>query len=227
MNIIKVLNEAFPFLLKGFGITMQTTFIALIIAIFLGLLSCLAHLSCIKIFSFLSDVYVWIIRGTPLIVQVFYIYFAIPQLIQHFGINFRISVFTASIITLGLNAGAYISEIFRGGVLAVDVGQTEAARSLGFSKWRSLIRVVLPQAIRISIPSLVNQFIISLKDTSIVSVISLGEIIYEAKIYIGRTMESFSTWTVVAIFYLIIVTILTQISMVAERNYNRVNKSQC
>jgi ABC-type amino acid transport system permease subunit len=102
----------------------------------------------------------------------------------------------------------------------------EAARSLGLSHYHAMFKIILPQAVRVSIPSLVNQFIISLKDTSIISVISLGEIVYEAKIYIGRTMQSFATWTIVGAVYLVIITILSQISRYVEKRLNNGSSSQ-
>lgn len=225
MNIGRVITEAWPLLLKGIGMTAQITIISLVIAMFLGLFSCLMGLSKIKPATWISKFYVWLIRGTPLLVQAFFIYFGIPQLIQSFGIPFRLSPYAAGIITLSLNAGAYISELFRGGIQAVDPGQMEAARSLGLSKGRAMYRVILPQAVRISIPSLVNQCIISLKDTSIISVIGLAEIVYQAKIYIGRTMESFATWTVVAVMYLVVISVLSQISVYVEKRLAYGNKS--
>nr|AGS53565.1 ABC transporter ATP-binding protein [uncultured bacterium contig00062] len=156
----------------------------------------------------------------------FFIYFGIPQLIQSFGINFRLTPFAAGVITLSLNAGAYIAEIFRGGIEAIDHGQMEAARSLGLSHYRAMFKIILPQAVRISIPSLVNQFIISLKDTSIISIISLADIVYQARIYIGRTMQSFATWTIVGLFYLVIVTVLSQLSIYVEKRLDYGQKSR-
>ena len=217
MDLLRVLREAFPQLLSGLWNTAWMTVISLAIAVFLGLFACLMGFSKSKLVNGISKFYVWIIRGTPLMVQSFFIYFGVPQLIQSFGIDFRLTANSAGIITLSLNAGAYISELFRGGIQAVDPGQMEAARSLGLSYGRAMARVILPQAIRISIPSLVNQFIITLKDTSIISAISFAEIVYEAKIYIGRTMESFATWTVVAVMYLIIVTALSKFSRYVEK----------
>ena len=217
INILRVIREAFPLLMRGAALTAEITAISLIIAMFLGLFACLMGLSKLKLLSWISKFYVWVIRGTPLLVQAFFIYFGIPQLIQSLGIPFRLSPFAAGIITLSLNAGAYISELFRGGIQAVNPGQTEAARSLGLSKARTMYRVVLPQAIRISIPALVNQCIISLKDTSIISIIGLAEVVYQAKIYIGRTMESFATWMVVAVMYLVIISVLSQISVAIEK----------
>lgn len=217
MDFLIVLQDVFPLLGRGALVTLETTLIALFIAVFLGLFTCLAHLAKHKPLNYLAKGYINIIRGTPLLVQTFFIYFGIPQLIQSMGVDFRLTPFAAGIITLSLNAGAYIAEIFRGGILAVDSGQMEAARSLGFSYGRAMYRVVLPQAIRVSIPSLVNQFIISLKDTSIISVISLADICYEAKIYIGRTMQSFATWTIVGFVYLVIILFLSHFSVVVEK----------
>jgi His/Glu/Gln/Arg/opine family amino acid ABC transporter permease subunit len=211
------MREVSPLLMRGVGITVQTTIVALVIAIILGLIACLSGMSGFLIPRLLAKTYIWVIRGTPLLVQTFFVYFGIPQLIQSFGFNFRLSPFVAGVITLSLNAGAYIAEIFRGGIEAIDHGQMEAARSLGLSHYRAMFRIILPQAVRISIPSLVNQFIISLKDTSLISIISLAEIVYQARIYIGRTMQSFATWTIVGLFYLVIITVLSRISTHVEK----------
>lgn len=226
INIGKVLREATPMLLRGLGVTVQMAIYSLLIALVLGLVMCLLGMSKIKPLAWISKIYIWFIRGTPLMVQAFFIYFGIVQLVRAMGAtDFRLSAFQASVIALSLNAGAYIAEIFRGGIQAVDPGQTEAARSLGLTKTRSMMKVVLPQAFRISIPSLVNQFIITLKDTSILSAISLADIVYEAKIYVGTTMQSFATWTVVAGMYLIVITILTWLSGLLEKRLNYAAKS--
>jgi His/Glu/Gln/Arg/opine family amino acid ABC transporter permease subunit len=217
MDFTRVLHEVGPLLLRGMGVTVETTVIALVFATALGLLFCFCQLSRFAALRVTARSYIWLVRGTPLLVQTFFIYFGVPQLIQSFGVDFRLSPFAAGVITLTLNAGAYIAEIFRGGIEAVDPGQMEAARSLGFSHTRAMFRVVLPQAVRISIPNFVNQFIISLKDTSIISVISLADIVYEAKIYIGRTMQSFATWTIVGLFYLVIIALLSQLSLFVEK----------
>jgi len=226
MNFSLVMRDVFPLLMRGMVITVETAIAALIIALVLGLLVCMMGMSRHIVPRFIAKAYIWAIRGTPLLVQTFFVYFGIPQLIQSLGFNFRLSPLAAGIITLSMNAGAYIAEIFRGGIEAIDHGQMEAARSLGLSHYRAMFRIILPQAVRISIPSLVNQFIISLKDTSIISVISLAEIVYEAKIYIGRTMQSFATWTIVGLFYLVIITILSQISTHVEKRLDYGQKSR-
>ncbi|MCL1837048.1 MAG: amino acid ABC transporter permease [Treponema sp.] len=217
MNFSLVMRDVFPLLMRGMVITVETTIASLIIALFLGLFFCLLGMSKAVPLRLIARGYIWAIRGTPLLVQTFFVYFGVPQLFQFLGFDFRLSPMAAGIITLSMNAGAYIAEIFRGGIEAIDHGQMEAARSLGLSHYRAMFGIILPQAVRISIPALVNQFIISLKDTSIISVISLAEIVYEAKIYIGRTMQSFATWTIVGLFYLVIITVLSQISTYVEK----------
>jgi His/Glu/Gln/Arg/opine family amino acid ABC transporter permease subunit len=217
MDFSQVLKDVFPLLAKGTVITIETTIVALVIALILGLFFCLLGMSKVYALRLVARAYIWVIRGTPLLVQVFFVYFGVPQLIQALGFSFRLSPFAAGVITLSMNAGAYIAEIFRGGIKAIDHGQMEAARSLGLSHYRAMFRIILPQAVRVSTPALVNQFIISLKDTSIISVISLAEIVYQARIYIGRTMQSFATWTVVGLVYLVIITVLSQISTRVEK----------
>ncbi|RBP63328.1 polar amino acid transport system permease protein/polar amino acid transport system substrate-binding protein [Alkalibaculum bacchi] len=216
MNLGKVFGETYELLFQGLQVTIQVTVLSLLIAFVLGLITSLLGFSKTPL-RWISKVYVWLIRGTPVMVQVFYIYFALPQLLQSLGYDVRLTSFMAGLITLTLNAGAYMSEIFRGAILAVNSGQMEAARSLGLSKSQAMRKVILPQAIRICLPSLVNQFIITLKDSSIISVIGLADIMYQAKIYVGRSMESFATYTWVAVFYLVIITILTQIAKQVEK----------
>ena len=221
MNLFGVFSEVYPTLVEGLGMTVKITVLSLIIALVLGIFICLMNISKNKLLSGIAKFYIWLIRGTPMLVQAFYFYFAIPQLIQAVtGSQFRITVFTASLITLSLNAGAYISEIFRGSIESVNKGQMEAARSLGLSYAKSMQKIILPQAVRICLPSLVNQFIITLKDSTILYAIGLSEIMYHAKIYVGRTMESIATYTWVAIFFLFIVTILSFISRAVERRMN-------
>ncbi|NCC07560.1 MAG: amino acid ABC transporter permease [Clostridia bacterium] len=209
MDFLTVVKEASPMLFSGMGITILVTVYALVIAFILGIAACLMCISDSKVLNLISRFYVWVIRGTPFIVQLFIIYFGIPQLIQSLGASgFRMTSMQAAVITLSLNAGAYMAEIFRGGIQAVDIGQMEAARSLALPKWTAMRKVILPQAVRICIPSLGNQFIITLKDSSLAQVIGLAEIVYQGKIYVGRTMQSFSTYLLIGIFYLVLISIL-------------------
>jgi His/Glu/Gln/Arg/opine family amino acid ABC transporter permease subunit len=221
MNLFGVFSEVYPTLLEGLGMTIEITVLSLIIAMILGIFICLMNISNNIILRGIAKFYIWLIRGTPMLVQAFYFYFAVPQLIQAVtGSQFRITVFSASLVTLALNAGAYISEIFRGSIESVNKGQMEAARSLGLNYAKSMQKIILPQAVRICLPSLVNQFIITLKDSTILYAIGLSEVMYHAKIYVGRTMQSFATYTWVAIFFLLIVTVLSFVSSTVERRLN-------
>ena len=135
MNLFGVLSEVYPTLLTGLTMTVKITILSLIIALVIGIFVCLMNISSNIVLRGIAKFYIWLIRGTPMLVQAFYFYFALPQLIQAVtGSQFRITVFTASLVTLALNAGAYISEIFRGSIESVNKGQMEAARSLGLCK---------------------------------------------------------------------------------------------
>ena len=221
MDFYSVLVEIYPMLLDGLAMTLQTSLIAIFIAFFLGLLSCVMGISKIVPLSLISKFYVWVIRGTPFIVQLFIIKYGIPQLIKLWMPEFNISIFQAAVITLALNAGAYMSEIFRGSIAAIDPGQMEAARSLGLTYWRSMFRVVLPQAIKNMIPSIVNQLIITLKDTSILSVIGFPELVNKAQNVIAITFKSFQVWAIVAVMYLVVILSLQQVAKALERRLNR------
>ncbi len=217
-DLIGVFKEAGPLLFQGLGTTLQITVISIVIAMVLGVITCLFGMSRIAPLRWIAKFYVWLIRGTPMLVQALYMYFAIPQLIQILtGSDFRITSFTASLITLSLNAGAYSSEIFRGAINAVNKGQMEASRSLGLSYPKTMQKVILPQAVRICLPSLVNQFIITLKDSTILYAIALPEIVYQTKIYVGRTLEPLAAYTWVAIFFLVIISVLSYVARVIER----------
>ena len=134
MNLFGVLSEVYPTLLTGLTMTVKITILSLIIALVIGIFVCLMNISSNIVLRGIAKFYIWLIRGTPMLVQAFYFYFALPQLVQAVtGSQFRITVFTASLVTLALNAGAYISEIFRGSIESVNKGQMEAARSLGLS----------------------------------------------------------------------------------------------
>ena len=218
MDFARVLQESlWPLLLSGWGATILFSVISIVIGLALGLGSCLMDQSKRRVPRVISKVYVWIIRGTPMVVQAMFVYFAVPQLVQLVFPAFRMNVIAAGIITLSLNAGAYLSEIFRGGIQAVDKGQIEAARSLGMSSSRTMARIVLPQAVRIATPSMVNQFIITIKDSSILTIIGLPELATNAGIYVGATYQYVATWVVVAVLYLIPISVLMVISKRFEK----------
>ncbi|MBQ7661470.1 MAG: amino acid ABC transporter permease [Clostridia bacterium] len=209
-----------PLLLDGLKVTVAISLISIALGLVIGFLSCLMGLSRVAPLRWISKGYIWLIRGTPMIVQAYFVFFAIPALVSMFASGFKFSSFSAGVITLSLNAGAYLSEIFRSGIQAVPVGQTEAARSLGLTPTKTMLRVVLPQAFKITVPSIVNQFIISVKDTSILSVISLPELVNITKQYTGASYKLFEPYSFVALFYLVIISVLMVLSKYIEKRMN-------
>ena len=194
-SFLETLQRAWPFLIQGFQITIEIWAISIVIGIVVGLFSCLMKISRFKVLNLISNFYIWLIRGTPMIVQALVVYFGMPQVIP----GFHPTPFMAGIITLSLNAGAYLSEIFRSGIQAVPKGQTEAARSL------------------------VNQFIITLKDTSILTVIGLAEIVNKATQYVSVRYDYFATYVWVGIFYLVFTSLLMILAHYMEKrlSYDR------
>lgn len=223
--MLRTLQEAWPYLLEGVGVTIQIAVISIIIGVVIGLLSCLMIISKNRILKAISSVYVWVIRGTPMIVQALVVYFGLPQVIRLLLPGFKITPFIAGIITLSLNAGAYLTEIFRGGIQAVPKGQVEAARSLGLSGSKTMLKVVLPQAVKIAIPSMANQFIITVKDTSILTVIGLREIVNKAGQYVTIRYDYFETYVWVAAFYLAVISVLMVLAKYVEKKLRYESKS--
>ena len=201
-----------PRLFEGLKMTIAMTVCSLILGILVGLLSCFCSISKSFILNKLSGAYLSIIRGTPLMVQATFIYFGLSA-----ALNMPITSFTASIIVLMLNSGAYLSEIFRSGSSAINKGQMEAARSLGLPHGVAMRKIILPQAFRIVIPSVTNQFIITLKDTSILSVIGVAEMMRQSQQLIANNFRAFETYAIVAVWYYVLVIILTKLFKLLER----------
>lgn len=221
-SLIDTLVAAWPLLWQGLQTTLFVTVVALVVAMPLGIVTCLLNLSKFRVLRGIAKFYIWIIRGTPMLVQAFYFYFAVPQLLQAtIAPDFRLDIVTASILTLILNAGAYAAEIFRGAIQSVPKGQTEASRSLGVSHFTTMRKIVIPQAIRICLPSLVNQCIITLKDSTIMYALGLPEIMNQAKVYVGRTVASFATYTWVAVIFLVITSVLMVLSSQLEKRMRK------
>ena len=193
-------------------------FFACIIGLIFGIMGVVRS----KVCNAISTIFVYAIRGVPMLVLAYFVYFGVPQFFNKIlGVKLILSSLQAGTICLALNCGAYMAEIIRGGILAVDIGQMEAARSLGLSYSQAMRKVVLPQAIKIMIPSIINQFIITLKDTSILSVIGFPELVNSAKNVIANTFDVFTVWGVVAVMYLIVITILSEVAKYFERRLNR------
>lgn len=212
MGLLKQNKKVF---LSGLAETVKLTLISIVFATIFGILIGLLGVVPNKFAQGFSAVVIYIFRGLPLIVLALFIYNGIPSLTGN-----KIPAFVAGVVTLMLNEGAYIAAFVKGGIEAVDKGQMEAARSLGLPFNKAMKRVVLPQGIKIMVPSFINQFIITLKDTSILSVIGLLELTQTGKIIIARNLEGFRVWAIVAVIYLIIITILTLASKWIERRIN-------
>lgn len=211
-SFFEYVGQCMPQLTMGLKLTLQMTILSLVLAVIVGMITCLFSISKVKPLNWISGIYLSLIRGTPLMVQAFFIYFGITG-----ALGIRITSFSAAILVLCLNAGAYLSEIFRSGIAAVNKGQMEAARSLGLPYSVAMRKIILPQAIRIVIPSVLNQFIITLKDTSILSVIGCGELMRQGQLIVARNYESFKTYAIVAVMYYVVVVVLTKIFQLVER----------
>ena len=208
--------------LTAMGQTLLLALLGLILGCLLGIIFGLSSVVSNKVSNIIAKVYVNIIRGVPMIVLAYFVYFGVPYGIKSlFGTNFILTALQAGTICLALNCGAYMSEIIRAGIQSIDPGQMEAARSLGLTYWRSMFRVVLPQAIKNMIPSIVNQFIITLKDTSILSVIGFPELVNKARNVISFTFKSFELWIIVGVMYLVVILLLQQAANLLERRLNR------
>lgn len=222
--MVQIITNYGTLLLCAMGQTLLLALCGLFFACILGLIFGMLSVVKNRVCNAISQIFVDVIRGVPMIVLAFFVFFGVPYLFNNiWGINTKIvlSGLQAGTICLALNCGAYMAEIIRAGIQSVDIGQMEASRSLGLPYWRAMQRVVLPQAIRTMIPSIINQFIITLKDTSILSVIGFPELVNMAKNVQANTFKSFQTWAIVAVMYLIVITLLSKLAKVLERRLNR------
>ena len=222
--MVKIISVYGEMLLFAMGRTLLLAFLGLFFACILGMIFGLLSVVKNKVCNIISHIFVFVIRGVPMIVLAFFIYFGIPYLINTImgiGGGFTLSALQAGTICLALNCGAYMAEIIRAGIQSVDIGQMEAGRSLGLPYWKTMRKIILPQAIRTMIPSIINQFIITVKDTSILSVIGFPELVLAAKQVQANTFKAFETWAIVGIMYLIVITILSYVAKLVERRMNR------
>lgn len=204
--------DALPTLMQGVKYTLLISLLGIFLGFIIGIFAGLARVSANKIIYSIATVYIELIRGTPLMVQALYIYFALPLI---FGI--RIDPLVAGVATIAINAGAYISEIIRGAIQSVDKGQAEAGRSLGLSKMKTFRYIVWPQAFKRMLPSLGNQFIISLKDTSLLTVIGVGELTRQGTIVVSANFRAVEVYTMVAILYLVMTLSISIVLRYMER----------
>ena len=197
---------------EGLWMTIELTVVGSVCAMIFGLLLGVMGITDGKIWSSISSIIIYIFRGIPMIVLAFFIYIGLPAVIGQ-----KIPLFVAGVLTLMLDEGAYVGAIVKGGFQAVDRGQWEAARSLGLPYYKAIVKVVAPQGIKIMVPSLVNQLIITLKDTSILSAIGVMELTQTGTVIISRNLEGFKMWLIIATMYVIIITVLPWLSNYVQR----------
>jgi len=207
-----IIVKYFPVLLGGLKMTLFISGLATVLGIIIGLMAGLARVSKNKFINLISSIYVQIVRGIPLLVFLLYIYFG-------FGSFIDISALLAAIIGLGVFSGAYVAEIVRGGIESIPKGQWEAAQSVGLSYRQQMRLIILPQALRAILPALAGQFIILIKDSSLVSVISIVELTLISKNLVVRTFQAFEVWTLTAAFYLVITYSLSRLIGLLENKY--------
>lgn len=220
MDIIHIITGSFPTFISALGETVKLAIIAIIAATILGIVFGLFTVSKSRVLQFIAKIYIDIIRGTPLLVQTMIIYYGLAQALRPLGFQWNVigGAFTAGAVTLSLNAGAYMAEIIRGGIESVDIGQMEAARSLGLSYGKAMWKIVLPQAFFTMLPSIINQFIITLKDSSLLSIIGIRELTQNGKILAANSSDKvMAIWIVVALYYLVVCTLLSRVAKLVER----------
>lgn len=201
------------YLPDGVLITFKITLLSICCAVPLGLLTGLGRISDNRLINLVASTYVEVIRGIPLLVQIFYIYYAMSRFVQVSGI-------TSAVVAISFCYGAYMGEVFRAGITAINKGQSEAARSLGFNRYQTMRHVVLPQAMRTILPPVGNECIAMLKDTSLVSIMAVPDIMQRARSFVGTTYLYFETYTMVALLYLIITLVLSKAVSIMESRLN-------
>ncbi|ANU14982.1 amino acid ABC transporter, permease protein [Planococcus halocryophilus Or1] len=206
--------NAFPYLMEGLKVTLYIFAIAIVLGFLIGLIVALFRLAPLKILNWIAKIFVDAIRGTPFIVQLFFIYFGLNSLAF-----ISLDNTTAGIVTVAINAGAYFSEIIRAGIQSIDKGQTEAARSLGLNSTQNMRYIVLPQAFRRMLPTITNQAIISLKDTSLLSVIGVADLTQEGRIQASATFDAFNVYLILGIIYFVVIYLLSMLANYVERKF--------
>ncbi|WP_029009773.1 amino acid ABC transporter permease [Azospirillum halopraeferens] len=209
----QVVVQSWDLFLIGLWLTLLYTVGSIVLGVVIGLLVCFARLSDFAVVRIAARSYQEIFRCTPLLVQILWFYYALPLLI---GVSIDNSV--AAILTLSLYVGAFYAEIFRGGIASIERGQHEAAAALGMSGGQAMRRIILPQAAKRMLPAFINQSVIQFKNTSLISVISVGELAYMAAVVNGETYRPLEAYTVVAVLYFLLLFPLTQMADRLERH---------
>ena len=216
MNL-EYIQAILPALLKGTWQTLQVFFLTLVLSLPLGLPCALGSISRFFPVRFLSKAYIWVFRGTPLMLQLFFVYYGLPIM---FGPAFRMENTVAAVLTFTMNYAAYFAEIYRAGVQSIDHGQHEAAKTLGFSRWQTMRIIIIPQTIARVIPPVSNEVITLIKDTALVTAIGVGELLKAAKDANNRDVNP-TAFFIAAVIYLALTFLLTLLSQWCEKRFSR------
>jgi len=220
-----IILNALPNLLRGAVITLELTALSVLLGMIGGSIIGIARLSTLTPLRWLARAYVDFFRGTPLLVQIFMIYFGLPALAEGFGFSFSLNRLTAAVLALSLNSAAYLAEIVRAGIQSIDIGQSEAAQSLGLGSVETMRYVIFPQAIRRMLPPLGNEFITLLKDTSLVAVIGFEELFRQGQLIVANNFRPFEIYASVALIYLVLTILSSRAFGWLENWMNPINKS--
>lgn len=210
MDFLNIVIEYTPYFLPAAWMTLKITMLGILFGMMIGLATALMRISDNRVFGAMSRLYIFIIRGTPLLLQLFFFFYVLRQ-------SLSLEAFSAAYLALAIHNGAYIAEIFRGAIKSIDKGQMEAARSIGMTYSKAMRRIILPQAFKRSIPPLGNQFIIALKDSSLASAITISEVLLQAQRLAAANYRMLEMLTIAAIFYLIYTSIFTWLVSLMER----------
>ena len=206
--------------MPGFGkaswIAFEITVLVILVSWISGLFLALGKQSQRRLFNWPATFYIWFVRGTPTLIQIFIIYFGLPQ------IGLKMSPFIAGVVALGFNSGAYVAEIIRGGLLSIPRGQMESALAIGMTPAQAMRRIILPQVVRVIIPPITNEAASALKNTSLLSAITVVELTMHAQMIIAVTFRPFDFYIIAALLYLVLTTVLTQLAAWFERRYELV-----
>jgi polar amino acid transport system permease protein len=208
-----LMEAYFPLFLPAIWVVIQVTILSILLSWVCGLICALAKTSGIRLFQYPAEFYLWFVRGTPLLTQIFLIYFGLPQL----GIRF--DPFTAGVIALGVNGGAYVAEIIRGGLLGIPKGQRESAVALGMTYGQAMRRIILPQVVRVIIPPITNDAATTLKNTSLLSTITIMELMLQTQVIVSSTFRPFEFYILVSLIYLAMTTVLMLVMRWQERRH--------
>ncbi|MDR1567343.1 MAG: amino acid ABC transporter permease [Streptococcaceae bacterium] len=210
-TIETIMSSILPILVAGLKVTIPLTIISFIFGLIIAIVTAIAKISSIRLLNLLFSGYVWIFRGTPLLVQLFIVFYGLPKA------GIELNAWSAAITTFSLNTGAYASESVRASILSIPKGQWEAAQSIGMSYWMSLRRIIAPQAFRICLPPLSNTFISLVKDTSLASSITMVEMFMVSQRIAARTFDPLLLYSLVAVIYLLLCTVLTYLQGKLEK----------